>query len=76
MVLSRLVAFGVFVAAIVSLVALWGVFFTMWIQGETSIVVYANRFGEFGLELVGLTLAVIFLPVLLYEANEALFEGR
>lgn len=71
--LPKLIAFGVFVAAIVSLVVLWGLFFTMWLRGEGSIILYADYFGEFLLELLGLTIAVIFLPVLLYETDKILF---
>lgn len=72
--LPKLVAFGVFVASLASLVTMWSLFFTMWLQGETSITLYADRFGEFGLELVGLTLAIVFLPVLLYETNKLVFD--
>ncbi|MUW14529.1 hypothetical protein GJ633_07470 [Halorubrum sp. CBA1125] len=72
MTLTRLVALGVFTAAIASLTVLWGVFGTMWIRGETEILVAANRYNEFLLEFVLLTLAMIFLPVLLYEADQLL----
>ena len=72
--LPRLVAFGVFIAAIASLVVMWGLFGTMWVRGETSIRVVANQYHEFVLELVLLTLAMIFLPVLLYEADQLLNE--
>ena len=73
--LPALVAFGVLSAAITSLVVLWSLFFTMWLQGEPSIHVTADTFGEFAVELVGLTLAVVFLPVLLYELDRLVF-GR
>lgn len=72
--LPKLVAFGVFVASVTSLVVMWSLFFTMWLHGETSITVYANQFGEFWTELIGLTLAVVFLPVLLYETNRIVLE--
>lgn len=74
--LPKLVAIGVFVAALVSLLVLWGMFFTMWAQGERAITVYANAFGEFAIEFIGLTLAIVFLPVLLYEANEIMFGSE
>lgn len=75
MALPKLIAFGVFTAAITSLVVLWSLFFTMWLQGETSITVHVNHFGEFLIEFIGLTLAVVFLPVLLYETNKLVFES-
>lgn len=74
--LPRLVAFGVFAASICSLVVLWSLFFTMWINGETSITIYADQFSEFAIELVGLTLSVVFLPVLLYETNQLIFDEQ
>ncbi len=74
MTLPKLIAFGVFVAAVVSLVVMWSLFFTMWLQGERSITLYVDYFGEFAIEFIGLTLAVVFLPVLLYETNNLLTE--
>lgn len=71
---TTLVAIGVFVAAIASLLVGWSVFFTLWLHGETSITIYADQFGEFWIELVLLTLAVVFLPVLLYELSETISE--
>lgn len=72
--LPRLVAFGVFTAAIASLTVMWGLFGTMWVRGETQITIAANRHNEFLPELVLLTLAMIFLPVLLYEADRLLIR--
>lgn len=68
--LPRLVAFGVFTAAIASLTVMWGLYGTMWVRGNTQITLEANRHKEFLPEFVLLTLAIIFLPVLLYEANQ------
>lgn len=48
----------------------------MWINGETSITIYADQFSEFAIELVGLTLSVVFLPVLLYETNQLIFDEQ
>lgn len=73
--LTKIVVFGVFAASITSLVVLWSIFFTMWLNGETKMIVYAGRFGEFTLELVGLTLSVVFLPVLLYEFDRLAFDS-
>ncbi|MXR42166.1 hypothetical protein GRX01_12555 [Halobaculum sp. WSA2] len=70
--LTRLVAAGVLTAAIASLTILWGLFGTMWAHGETQILLDANRYNEFLLELALLTLAMIFLPVLLYKADHLL----
>lgn len=70
--LPRLVAFAVFVVSLVSLTVLWSIFWTMWIRGETSIVLEANRFREFLPEFLLLTLAIVFLPVLLYELDQLL----
>lgn len=69
--LSKLVAIGVLFAAIASLLTMWALFFTMWLQGAREITLYADTFSEFWIELVMLTLAIVFLPVLVYE-----FEGR
>ena len=69
---TRLVAFGVLNAAIASLAVMWALFGTMWVRGETQLLVEANRYNEFLLEFVLLTLAMIFVPVLLYEADELL----
>lgn len=44
----------------------------MWVRGEAQITVVANYFNEFLPEFVVLTLAIIFLPVLLYEADQAM----
>ena len=74
MTLTRLAAIGVGVAAVTSLVVLWGLFFTMWLAGETSITVYADRFGEFWIEFVGLTLAIVFLPLLIYEIDRQVIQ--
>ena len=70
--LPRLVAFSVFVVALMSLIVLWGIFWTMWVRGETSIVLEAGRFSEFLPEFILLTLAIVFLPVLLYELDHLL----
>jgi len=67
--LSHLVGFSVFIIAVVSLTVLWALYAVMYAQGVTSIVLHANLFGEFYIELIGLTLAIVFLPVLLYEAE-------
>jgi hypothetical protein len=72
--LPRLVAFAVFVVLVVSLTTLWGIFWTMWVRGETSITLEANRFSEFLPEFILLTLAIVFLPVLLYEIDRILID--
>ena len=72
--LPRLVAFAVFVVSIVSLTALWGIFWTMWVRGETSIILEADHFSEFLPEFTLLTLAIVFLPVLLYELDRLLVD--
>lgn len=41
----------------------------MWVRGEMSILVAANRYDEFLPEFALLTLAMIFFPVLLYEVD-------
>jgi len=69
--LSKLVASGVLFAAIASLLTMWALFFTMWLQGAREITLYVDTFGEFWIELVILTLAIVFLPVLVYE-----FDGK
>ena len=76
MTLPKLLAFGVFAASLSALLVVWSLFFTMWLHGETSITVYANRFGEFWFELLGFSLAVIFSPVLAYELDRLIFGGR
>jgi len=58
-------------AAIASLLTMWALFFTMWLQGAREITLYVDTFSEFWIELVILTLAVVFLPVLVYE-----FDGK
>ena len=73
--LPKPMAFGVFAASLSALLILWSLFFTMWLHGETSITIYANQIGEFIFELVGLTLAVIFSPVLAYELDRLIFGG-
>lgn len=70
MTLTRLVAICVFSAALASLSVLWALFGAMWVRGETSIILEANQFGEFLPELGLLTLAMVFLPVLLYELDQ------
>jgi len=70
--LTKLVALGVLTVAIASLTVMWGLFGTMWVRGETSILVAANRYNEFLPEFALLTLAMIFLPVLLYEVDQLL----
>ncbi|RLM60038.1 hypothetical protein [Halorubrum sp. Atlit-26R] len=70
--LTKLVALGAFTVAIASLTVMWGLFGTMWVRGETSILVAASRYDEFLPEFVLLTLAMIFLPVLLYEVDQLL----
>lgn len=70
--LTRLVAMGVLTASIASMTMMWGLFGTMWAHGETQILLEANRYNEFLLELAILTLAMIFLPVLLYEVDQLL----
>lgn len=42
----------------------------MWVRGDTAITLEANLFGEFLPELALLTLAMVFLPVLLYELDQ------
>lgn len=73
--LPKLISFGVFISAVASLTVIWGMFATMWLNGTRSITVYANKFGEFWIELVVLTAAIIFLPVLLYELDERLIDN-
>lgn len=70
----KLVATGVFVASITSLVIVFSLFFSMWLQGQRSITLYADVFGEFWVEFVGLSLAIIFMPVLLYELDQLIFK--
>ena len=70
MTLTRLVAICVLSAALASLSVLWALFGAMWVRGETSIVLKTNQFGEFLPELGLLTLAMVFLPVLLYELDQ------
>jgi len=67
---TKMIAFGIFITCLSSLLVLWSMFFTMWLRGETKIIVYANKFGEFSFEFVLLTLSIIFLPVLLYEVED------
>ena len=67
---TKLVAFGIFLTCLSSLLVIWSMFFTMWLRGETKIIVYVNKFGEFSFELVLLTICIIFLPVLLYEVED------
>ena len=74
MTLSRLVAICVLSVALASLSVLWALFGAMWLRGETSILLEADRFGEFLPELVLLTLAMVFLPVLLYELDQLIDE--
>ena len=76
MTLPKLLAFGVFAASLSALLILWSLFFTMWLHGETSITIYANQIGEFIFELVELTLAVIFSPVLAYELDRLIFGDK
>lgn len=64
---SKVTAFFVFMASVASLITMWVVFLMMWVRGKTSLTLSANRFGEFWIELFGLTLAILFLPVLFYE---------
>jgi ABC-type transporter Mla maintaining outer membrane lipid asymmetry permease subunit MlaE len=70
MTLTRIVAICVLSVALASLSVLWALFGAMWIRGETSIILEANYFGEFHSELALLTLAMVFLPVLLYELDQ------
>ena len=65
--LPKLVAIGVLTAAIASLITMWALFFTMWLQGTREITFYTDIFGEFWIEFILLTLAIVFLPVLVYE---------
>lgn len=64
---SKVAAFLVFMTSVASLITLWTVFLVMWVRGKTTLTLSANRFGEFWIELLGLTLAILFLPVLFYE---------
>ena len=73
--LSKLVAIGVLVAAVASLLTLWGLFFTMWLQGTREITLYTDVFSEFWIELAMLTLAVTFLPVLIYEFDSKVIDS-
>lgn len=66
----KLVGLGVLSAAVACLVLMWGLFATMYARGDTEIVLYANRYNEFFLELGLLTLAIVFLPVLLCEFDD------
>ena len=70
MTLSRLVAICVLSVALASLSVLWALFGAMWLRGETSIILEADQFGEFLPELALLTLAMVFLPVLVYELDQ------
>ena len=74
--LKKIVSFGVFIASIACLVVMWTMFFTMFLHGERKIILYADYFGEFWIELVVLTLAIIFLPVLLYEFDEVILKNE
>lgn len=70
MTLTRLVAICVLSAALASLSVLWALFGAMWVRGETSILIEADHYGEFLPELGLLTLAMVFLPILLYELDQ------
>jgi len=74
--LKKIVSFGVFIASIACLVVMWSLFATMFLQGERQIILYVNHFGEFWIEFVVLTLAIVFLPVLLYELDEMLLKNE
>lgn len=65
--LKTLIAIAVFSAAVASLVVMWALFFTMWLHGARDITLYVDYFGEFWIEFVSLTLAIVFLPILVYE---------
>jgi len=66
----RLVACGVFVVAMSSLVVFGNVLLTMAASGQTSATVAFDSFGEFGIEFAIFSAATVFLPVLLYEITE------
>lgn len=72
---TRLVALGVLNVAIACLVVMWSFFATMYLEGKTEILVQADRFNEFAVEIVLLTLAMIFLPVLVVELDELLEDN-
>ena len=72
--LRKLVALSVFVVMLACTVVMWSLFWSMYTAGEYSVTVYANEFGEFWIEFVVLTLAIVFLPVLLFELDAWLQE--
>ena len=72
--LKTLIAMAVFCAAVASLVIMWALFFTMWLHGAREITLYVDYFGEFWIEFVALTLAMIFLPILVYEFDQQVIQ--
>jgi hypothetical protein len=72
----RLVAAGVAVVALSSFVVMSHMFLVMYVTGQTSIMVYADKFREFKLELAIVAVAHVALPVLLYELTEPTDEAR
>lgn len=72
--LVKLVSIGVLITAIASLLMMWAMFFIMLIEGSRSITLYADAFNEFWIEFIMLTLAIIFLPVLVYEFDSKILD--
>jgi hypothetical protein len=66
----KLVASGVFIAAMASLVLVGGIFLRLAATGQTQLTIAFGRFGEFWLEFCIFVGATVFLPVLLYEMTE------
>ncbi|UWG46574.1 hypothetical protein HSRCO_0275 [Halanaeroarchaeum sp. HSR-CO] len=69
---ARLLSISVMVVVISGFIVLWALFGTMYLSGQRSLTIYANEFGEFWIEFVVFTLAVVFLPVLVYELDRGL----
>lgn len=67
--LRRLVAISVGCILLASFVVLFLVFAEMYRTGETTIRIVANRYGEFWIELILLTLGMLLLPIAVYEAD-------
>jgi uncharacterized membrane protein len=67
--LRRLVTIAVGCVVLASFLVMWTIFMEMWRTGTTSIRLVANQYGEFWIESVIYAVAMILLPVAVYEAD-------
>jgi len=69
---TRVVAAGVYVAALSSLVLFGSTLLLMASRGQSQITIAMGRYGEFWIEAAVFVGATVCIPVLLYETDEVL----